>query len=715
MPSVLPTKIPTLLVNGSAGIAVGMATNIAPHNLGEALDALIAMMDNIKDKNYEVDKSDLTTADLMQYIKGPDFPTGGIINGTAGIINAYNTGKGRVIIRSKSHIENFDKGREALVLTEIPYQVNKAKLIEKIADLIKEKIIESVSALRDESDKDGMRIVLELKKGENADILLNNLFAHTQAQSSFSINNVALVEGKPETLTLKRMLEVFLKHRVEVVTRRTEFELRKAREKNHILEGLIIALDNIDAVITLIKSSKNTAEAKEKLMTHPWDCELISDMLFRAQTEPTTTYTDGKYYLSEAQTSAILEMRLHRLTSLEVNKLIEEFQLLLELIAELLLILSSKEKLMSVIKEEFEAIKKQYADDRRSEIALNMEEIDNEDLIPKEEKIVTISHVGYAKAQLLAEYKAQNRGGRGKTGTTVNENDFVEHLIVANSHDTLLLFSNFGLVYSLRVFEIPEAGRTAKGRPLVNMLPLVDGEKITTILTLPSSVKDISNIDPDSDAEVSKAPYIFLATRNGIVKKTSAVLFSKIRKKGLKAVVLEEGDALIGAGITDGSKKIFLLADNNKAVVFKEENVRSMGRNTRGVKGMNLTKDENLIQMLIVDDSSEILTLSEKGKARRTPLESYRETKRGSKGVLAVAKNTKAVGAVLVNEEDDVMLITNQGTIIRTSVNKIAKSGKTAQGVNLIKLQENENLTTIATVQRLFDEESDEIEGLTID
>ncbi|MCC6073828.1 DNA gyrase subunit A [Pseudomonas sp. GCM10022188] len=731
IPAVMPTKIPNLLVNGSSGIAVGMATNIPPHNLTEVIDGCLALIDN----------PELSVDELMQYIPGPDFPTAGIINGRAGIIEAYRTGRGRIYIRARAEIEDMEKGggRQQIVITELPYQLNKARLIEKIAELVKEKKLEGISELRDESDKDGMRVVIELRRGEVGEVVLNNLYAQTQMQSVFGINVVALVDGQPRTLNLKDMLEVFVRHRREVVTRRTVFELRKARERGHILEGQAVALSNIDPVIELIKQSPTPAEAKERLVATAWESSAVEAMVERAgadacrpeDLDPQYGLRDGKYHLSPEQAQAILELRLHRLTGLEHEKLLAEYQEILVQIGELIRILTSPERLLEVIREELEKVKAEFGDARRTEIRASQEDLTLADLIPEEERVVTISHGGYAKSQPLDAYQAQRRGGKGKSATGVKDEDYVEHLLVANSHATLLLFSSKGKVYWLRTFEIPEASRTARGRPLVNLLPLVEGERITAMLqvdleALQQSAGADEELDDseglvlegelveaeaaeDSDAENGDdgqdeptGAYIFMATAFGTVKKTPLVQFSKPRSAGLIALKLEEGDTLIAAAITDGAKEVMLFSDAGKVIRFKEKHVRTMGRTARGVRGMKLGDGQQLISMLIPEAGAQILSASERGYGKRTPLDDYPRRGRGGQGVIAMVineRNGKLVGAIQVQDGEEIMLISDQGTLVRTRVDEVRGAGRNTQGVILIKLADDETLVGLERVQ----------------
>lgn len=742
IPAVMPTKVPNLLINGSSGIAVGMATNIPPHNLSEVIDGCLALIDN----------AELTVDDLMQYIPGPDFPTAGIINGRAGIIEAYRTGRGRIYVRARVEVEDIDKAgnRQQLVITELPYQLNKARLIEKIAELVKEKKIEGITELRDESDKDGMRVVIELRRGEVPDVVLNNLYAQTQMQSVFGINVVALVDGQPKIMNLKDMLEVFIRHRREVVTRRTVYELRKARERGHILEGQAVALSNIDPVIELIKASPTPAEAKERLIATAWESSAVEAMVERAGADSCRPegldaqygLRDGKYYLSPEQAQAILELRLHRLTGLEHEKLLAEYQEILNLIGELIRILTNPERLMEVIREELEKVKAEFGDARRTEIVASRLDLTIADLITEEERVVTISHGGYAKSQPLAAYEAQRRGGKGKSATGVKDEDYVEHLLVANSHATLLLFSSKGKVYWLRTFEIPEASRVARGRPLVNLLPLDEGERITAMLQIDlealqqsagadedlddegvvsegeatevveaEEVEEVEGETPELVAEPTGA-YIFMATAFGTVKKTPLVQFSRPRSAGLIALKLEEGDTLIAAAITDGAKEVMLFSDAGKVLRFAESKVRTMGRTARGVRGMRLGKDQQLISMLIPESGAQILTASERGFGKRTGLGKFPRRGRGGQGVIAMVtseRNGKLVGAIQVQDGEEIMLISDQGTLVRTRVDEVSSSGRNTQGVTLIKLAKDETLVGLERVQEPTPVEEDEL------
>ena len=696
IPAVMPTRIPNLLVNGAAGIAVGMATNIPPHNLTEVINGCLALIDN----------EDLTIDDLMEYIPGPDFPTAAIINGRAGILQAYRTGRGRIYIRARADIEHDEKkNKSKIIVTELPYQLNKARLIEKIADLVKEKRIEGITELRDESDKDGMRVVIELRRGEVADVVLNNLYAQTQLESVFGINMVALVNGQPKILNLKEMLEAFVLHRREVVTRRTVYELRKARERGHLLEGLAVALSNIDPVIALIKASPTSAEAQEKLLATGWEPGHVMQMAERAgadacrpdDLEEQYGLRDGKYYLSPAQAKAIMEMRLHRLTGLEHEKLLDEYRELLEKIAELLLILSSPARLMEVIREELEKAREEYGDERRTEITSSRRDLTVEDLITEEDMVVTLSHGGYAKTTSLDTYQAQKRGGKGKSAASVKDEDYVEHMLVANTHTQILCFSSKGKVYWLKVYQIPEAGRTSRGRPIVNILPLEEDERITAMLPV---------------EEFSEGHFVFMATSNGTVKKTPLEQFSRPRTSGLIALGLDEGDTLVGAEITTGDKQVMLLSNAGKAIRFEETDVRAMGRTARGVRGIKLQDTQRVIALIIPEDGAQILTASENGFGKRTCVEDFRLTGRGGQGVISMQctdRNGELVGAVQVLDGEEIMLISDRGTLVRTRVDEVSVMSRNTQGVTLIKVQEDEKLVGVARVEE--PEEMDEVEG----
>lgn len=685
IPEVMPTRVPNLLVNGSSGIAVGMATNIPPHNLNEVVGGCLALMDN---PSMEVDE-------LMDIIPGPDFPTAAIINGRAGIVQAYRTGRGKIYLRARHEVETDKNGKERIVVTEIPYQVNKARLIEKIAELVKDKKIEGITELRDESNKEGMRIVIELRRGEVPDVVMNNLFAQTQLENVFGINMVALVDGEPKTINLKQALEIFIKHRREVVTRRTVYLLRKARERGHVLEGLTVALANIDPVIELIKKSPSSAEAKDALLAQAWEPGEVMGMLEKAgenacrpdDLEPQYGMRDGKYYLSPVQAQEILNMRLHRLTGLETEKLIAEYKEILERITELLSILQNPEKLMQVIREELEEILEEYGDERRSEIISSRRDLTIADLITEEELVVTISHSGYAKTQALEDYQAQRRGGRGKSATSMKDEDFIEKLLVANSHDTILCFSNKGKVYWLRVFDIPRASRGSKGRPMVNILPLDEGERITTFLPV---------------REYTEDHFVFMATANGTVKKTPLEQFSRPRTSGLIALGLDEGDTLIGAAITDGERDIMLMSSSGKMIRFKEADVRAMGRTARGVRGIKQAEGHTVVSLILPEEDGLLLVTSENGYGKRTRLDEFSTIGRGGQGVIAMQcseRNGNLVGAVQVFEGDELMLISDKGTLVRTRTEEVSILGRNTQGVRLIKLsQENERLVGVERI-----------------
>ncbi|MDX3774742.1 DNA topoisomerase (ATP-hydrolyzing) subunit A [Chromatiaceae bacterium AAb-1] len=692
IPAVLPTKVPNLLINGSSGIAVGMATNIPPHNLTEVIDGCLALIAN----------PDIDISELMQYIPGPDFPTAAIINGRKGIEEAYRTGRGKVYIRSKTEIETDEKtGREAIIVTELPYQVNKARLIEKIAELVKEKRIEGISALRDESDKDGMRIVIELKRGESSDVMLNHLYSNTQMQTVFGINMVALDQGQPKLLGLKDMLECFVLHRREVVTRRTIYDLRKARDRAHILEGLAIALANIDEIIELIKTSSSPADAKAGLVARGWQLGSVSDMLERAGKDAARPewleehfgIRDGLYFLTEQQAQAILDLRLHKLTGLEHEKILDEYKQLLELIAELLYILESPERLMEVICEELEAAKAQYGDARRTDIQDNMLDINMEDLITEEDVVVTLSHLGYAKYQPLSDYEAQRRGGKGKAATTVKDEDFVDKLLIASTHDTILCFSNRGRLYWMKVYQLPLASRTARGKPIVNLLPLEEGERINAILPV---------------REYEEGKYVFMATANGTVKKTALTEYSRPRANGIIAVNLNDGDRLIGVGITDGSSEIMLFSDDGKVVRFAEGQVRSMGRTATGVRGIKLREGGSVVSLIIPDGQGSVLTVTENGYGKRTALTEYPAKSRATQGVVSIKvseRNGLVVGAVQVKELDEIMMISDKGTLVRTRVKEVSEVGRNTQGVILIRTAESEKVVGVERVDEILDEE----------
>ncbi|BCZ97024.1 TPA: DNA gyrase subunit A [Legionella pneumophila] len=700
-PVVLPSRIPNLLVNGSSGIAVGMATNIPPHNLTEVINACIAL----------VDEPDTSLEDLMEIIPGPDFPTAAIINGRAGIIEGYRTGKGRVVIRARTEIETDESsGRQSIIIQELPYQVNKARLIERIAELVRDKKIEGISGLRDESDKQGMRVVIELKRNEVADVVLNNLFAHTQMQNVFGINMVALVDGQPRTLNLKQILEYFIKHRREVVTRRTIFELKKARSRAHLLEGLGIALANIDEMIALIKQSPTPQDAKSALLSKIWQPGLVKAMLEKAGsnasrpddlTEEYGLHENG-YKLSEAQAQAILELRLHRLTALEQDKIINEFEELLNLIKELLDILASPERLMQVIRDELIEIKSQFGDERRTEITASQEDLTIEDLITEEDVVVTLSHQGYVKYQPITAYQAQRRGGKGKSATHVKDEDFVERLVIASTHDTLLCFSNHGKLYWLKAYQLPQASRASRGRPIINILPLAEGEEINAMLPV---------------REYKDGSYVFMATKKGTVKKVPLNAFSRPRSNGIIAVDLEEDDSLVGVDITDGARDIMLFTDAGKVIRFDESKVRPMGRTARGVRGIRVEKDQAVKSLVVVDPSGgTILTATENGYGKRTHIDEYRVSGRGGQGVISIQvteRNGKVVRSLQVTDNDEAMLITDKGTLVRFKVNELSVIGRNTQGVRLINVSSGE---AVVGMQKIVDlgEELEEAEDSSL-
>lgn len=704
IPAVMPTRIPNLLVNGSSGIAVGMATNIPPHNLGEVIDGCLAYVDN----------EDITIEELMEYITGPDFPTAAIINGRRGILDAYRTGRGKIYIRAQADIETDEKtDRETIIVTEIPYQVNKARLIEKIAELVKDKRIEGISGLRDESDKDGMRIVVEIKRDAVGEVVLNHLFSQTQMQVSFGINMVALHQGQPKLLNLKEIIAAFIRHRREVVTRRTIFELRKARDRAHILEALAVALANIDPVIELIRQAPTPAEAKAALIAQPWDLGSVSAMLERAGDsnvarpewlEPQFGVHDGKYYLTEQQAQAILDLRLQKLTGLEHEKLLDEYRELLLQIAELLHILRSPERLMDVIREELTAIKTQYNDPRRTEITENTADINIEDLINEENVVVTLSHQGYVKYQPLTDYEAQRRGGKGKSAARIKEEDFIDRLLVANTHDTILCFSSRGRLYWMKVYQLPEASRGARGRPIINLLPLEQDERITAILPV---------------REYEEGKFVFMATASGTVKKTPLQDFSRPRSAGIIAVNLNDGDELIGVDLTDGSNEAMLFSADGKVVRFAEECVRPMGRTATGVRGMKLVDDDKVVSLIIPRGEGDILTVTENGYGKRTVQSEYPTKNRATQGVISIKvseRNGKVVGAIQVEETDQIMMITNAGTLVRTRVSEVSIVGRNTQGVTLIRTTEDE---LVVGLQRVEDEDDalddDEVDEMISD
>ena len=685
-PTVLPARFPNLLVNGAAGIAVGMATNIPPHNLTEVIDGSVALIDDPR----------LTVVDLMKYIPGPDFPTAGIINGIRGVHEAYKSGRGRIYVRAKARVEDFETHRQRIIVTELPYQVNKARLLEKIAELVKDKRVEGISELRDESDKDGMRVVIELRRGEVGEVVLNNLYQHTQLQSVFGINMVALVDGQPRLLNLKHLLEYFIRHRREVVTRRTLFDLRKARDRAHILEGWAVALANIDEVIALIKSAPSPAEAKRALCERTWQSGTVEAMLARAGADASRPedlaagfgLTAAGYQLTEIQAQAILELRLQKLTGLEQDKIIREFEEILVKISNLLEILSSPDQLMRVIREELLEIREQFGDARRTLIQESQEDLSIEDLITEEDVVVTLSHQGYAKRQPVSVYQAQRRGGKGKAAATTKEEDFIDKLFVASSHDTILCFSSRGKVYWLKVYQVPEAGRTARGRPMVNLLPLEDGERINAVLPVRDYAED---------------QYVFMATALGTVKKTPLVDYSRPRTNGIIALDLRTDDQLVGVDLTDGNQDIMLFSSAGKAIRFPEAEVRPMGRTACGVRGIRLAIGQRVIS-LIVARGYDVLTVTENGFGKRTAEEQFPTKGRGGMGVISIKtseRNGDQVGAVQVAEEDEVMLITNGGTLVRTRVSDISLMGRDTQGVKMISLSNGERLIGIERVEAL--------------
>ncbi len=707
-PTVMPTRVPNLLVNGSAGIAVGMATNIPPHNLSEVIDATIALID---DPTIDVDG-------LIQYIPGPDFPTAGIINGTAGITTAYRTGRGRVRMRARAEVEVADNGREAIVVTEIPYQVNKARLIEKIAELVKEKKLEGISELRDESDKDGMRIYIEVKRGESAEVVLNNLYQQTQMESVFGINMVAIVDGRPKLLNLKDLLEVFVRHRREVVTRRTIFELRKARQRAHILEGLTVALANIDEMIELIRTSANPNEARERMLARTWEPGLVGALLSAAGADASRPedlpmgvgLIDGRYQLTETQAQQILEMRLHRLTGLEQDKLTDEYKQLLETIRGLIEILEDPSVLLEVIRTELRNVKEEFGDARRSEIRASEEDLDILDLIAPEDVVVTLSHSGYAKRQPVSTYRAQKRGGKGRNAAATKDEDFIDHLWLVNTHDTLLTFTSAGRVFWLPVHQLPDAGPNARGRPIVNWIPLEAGEQVQAVLPV---------------REYTENCFVFFATRNGTVKKTPLTEFAFRLQRGKIAINLDDGDALVDVALTDGARDIMLFASNGKAVRFAEDAVRSMGRTATGVRGIRLAEGEegeegaqntsgaHVVSLIVVEGEGDILTASERGYGKRTPLEEYPRKGRGTQGVIALKtteRNGNLIGAVQLSDHHDVLLISDGGTLVRTRAAEISQVGRNTQGVTLMRMAPEESLQTIERVDASLDEDDSEAE-----
>ena len=692
-PTVLPARIPNLLINGSAGIAVGMATNIPPHNLSEVIEACLVLLEN----------SETDIESLIQIVQAPDFPTAALIYGLNGVHEGYRTGRGRVIMRARTHFEDIPKSadRQAIIVDEIPYQVNKKSLLEKIAELVNEKRIEGISDLRDESDKSGMRIVIELKRGEVAEVVLNNLFKLTQLQDTFGMNMVALVDGKPRLLNLKQMLECFLAHRREVVTRRIIFELRKARERGHILEGLAVALSNVDEIIALIKAAPTPADAKRELMERIWRSPLVEEMLARAMSDSYRPEGLGAefglsaqgYRLSEVQAQRILEMQLQRLTNMEQDKIVGEYRDVMAEIADLLDILAKPARITAIIDTELRAIREQFGDPRKSEVVLNTADINIEDLIAQEDMVVTLSHTGYFKRQPLADYRSQKRGGRGKQAAATKEDDWIDQLFVANTHDTILCFSNRGRLYWLKVYEVPEGNRNARGKPIVNLFPLVEGEKITAVLPV---------------KEFDEGHYVFMATAQGTVKKTPLTDFSNPRKAGIIAVGLDDGDYLIGAAITDGDCNVMLFSDAGKAVRFDEKDVRPMGRTARGVRGMMIEDGQRVLSMLVAHGETQgVLTATENGYGKRTPIGEYTLHGRGTKSMIAIQaseRNGKLVAAVLVDPTDHVMLIADNGVLIRTPVEHIRELGRSTQGVTLINLDEGARLSSIEKIVETDDD-----------
>ena len=685
IPVVLPTRVPNLLVNGSAGIAVGMATNIPPHNMREVVAGCLALLEN----------PEISIDELIRYIPGPDFPTGAIITGRAGIIQAYRTGRGRIYVRAKAEVVTDEsKGKDTIIIHEIPYQLNKARLLERIAELVKEKKIEGITELRDESDKDGLRVVIELRRGEVGDVVLNNLYAQTQLQSVVGINMVALVDGQPKVLNLKEIIEAFIRHRREVVTRRTLFLLRKARERGHVLEGLAVALANIDEIIEMIKTSPTAADARDRLVASAWLPGDVSAMLERAgeaacrpdDLEGDYGLIDGKYHLSPAQAQAILDLRLNRLTGLEHEKLLQEYADKVAEIADLLEILGDPDRLRAVIREELEELVEGFGDERLTEITDSAHDLTVEDLITEEDRVVTISHQGYAKTQSLTDYQAQRRGGTGRSATAVKDEDFIEHLLIASTHATVLCFSNLGKVYWLKVFHIPLASRNSRGRPMVNLLPLDEEERITSILP-------IDGYDENQ--------YVFMATANGTVKKTAATQFSRQRSVGLRAIELDEDDVLVGTAVTDGNSDIMLFSTEGKATRFNEGQVRAMGRTARGVRGINLGPEHKLISLIVPAEGGRILTVTENGYGKRTENDEFPAKGRGGKGVIAMStseRNGSLVGAVQVWDGDEMMLISNQGTAVRTRVDEVSLLGRNTQGVRVIRTRDGEALVSVSRI-----------------
>ncbi len=699
-PLVFPARFPNLLVNGSSGIAVGMATNIPPHNLNEVVDACLALLAN----------PDMDIEQLIEIVPAPDFPTAGFIYGLSGVKEGYRTGRGRVVMRGRTHFEDIDKGgtRQAIIIDELPYQVNKANLLVKVGELVREKKLEGISEIRDESDKSGMRAVIELKRGENADVILNKLYKDTQLQDSFGINMVAIIDGQPKLLNLKQVIDAFLRHRREVVTRRTIFELRKARERGHVLEGLAVALSNVDEIIALIKAAPTPADAKQGLMARAWRSSLVEDMLSRVSdaSRPdgllpefglTGSGKDRGYHLSDAQAQAILELRLQRLTGLEQDKIVGEYREVMDKITDLLDILAKPARVTQIIHDELVAVKAQFGDKRRSEIITHTQDMSMEDLIAPEDVVVTLSHGGYMKAQKMDEYRAQKRGGRGKQATATKEDDFIDNLFIANTHNFILCFSNLGRVHWLKVYEVPQGSRISRGKPIVNLLQLEDGEKINAILPVAEFVED---------------KYVFFATSNGTVKKTSLIDFSRPMKRGIIAINLDEGDFLIGVAVTDGKHDVMLFSNGGKAVRFDENDVRPTGRASRGVRGMKLAAKQNVISLLVAENEQQsVLTATENGYGKRSPIAEYTRHGRGTQGMIAIqtsARNGKVVAATLVNVEDEIMLIGTSGVLIRTRVKEIREMGRTTQGVTLMNMEKGEKLAGLSRIAEPEEEPGEE-------
>ncbi|MDV6348014.1 DNA gyrase subunit A [Nitrosomonas sp. Is35] len=696
-PLILPAKIPNLLINGSSGIAVGMATNIPPHNLNEVVEACLALLKN----------PDITIDELIDIIPAPDFPTAGIIYGVAGVRDGYRTGRGRVVMRARTHFEDLEKGsRQCIIIDELPYQVNKANLLIRIGELVRDKKIEGISDLRDESDKSGMRVVIELKRGEVPEVILNNLYKETQMQDTFGMNMVALLDGQPRLLNLKQILDAFLRHRREVVTRRTVFELKKARERGHLLEGLAVALSNVDEIIALIKAAPTPADAKEALMARTWQSKLVEEMLSRAMADANALRPEGLdnffglqaqgYRLSDAQAQAILELRLQRLTGLEQEKIVDEYREVIDKIIDFLDILANPERITSIITEELDAIKLQFGDKRRSEIVIDTQDLSIEDLITPADVVVTLSHSGYIKSQLLDDYRAQKRGGRGKLATSTKEDDFIDKLFIANTHDYILCFSSLGRVYWIKVYEVPQGGRQSRGKPIINWVQLEEGEKINAILP-------VKTFDENR--------FVFMATSFGTVKKTPLSEFSRPRNNGIIAIGLDEGDYLIGVELTEGKHDVMLFSDNGKAMRFSENDVRPMGRTARGVRGMKLGSGHKVISMLVAENEElAVLTATENGFGKRTPISEYTRHNRGTQGMIAIitsARNGKVVTAKLVKPDDEIMLITSGGVMIRTRVNEVREMSRATQGVTLINLDPGEKLAGLERVVESEDSDGD--------